>query len=210
MGNMKDPREETPVTGVVVNGGYGADCAVPAVPLATSSQVIVVEETGKEDYFPACLGTAVFGVFGVIGTLLCCPSNHGKLGAASGCAWWQIWTLLVVFTFLILIGVHAIDCDKFIYPDEISQHKCSEIGGTWSTIRGACFDACPDDYDVTTDPVKKGWAQYCEHSDPTCVGMTKSQVTVHIVISFVILCCAVYYIKFYAKRIREQPQYETI
>eukprot|EP01059_Diplonema_ambulator_P000242 TRINITY_DN1019_c2_g1_i1.p1 TRINITY_DN1019_c2_g1~~TRINITY_DN1019_c2_g1_i1.p1 ORF type:complete len:244 (+),score=70.77 TRINITY_DN1019_c2_g1_i1:86-733(+) len=209
VGHASVPGEQQPVNGVVVQT---YDVVAPQPP-----QVIYVDEQ-KEDYFPACLGTALFGCFGIAGMFVCCPSNYGKLGASSGFAWFNLWRALVIFVILMLVVAGSIDCSKDIYPDEISQHKCADINGTWNSTQGACFGACPDGYDLTyaTDNSSAmlkdengQWPQWCHESDPTCTGLSRGQLIANLVISFILFGIAAYFVARYTKRIKNTT-YEPV
>eukprot|EP01064_Diplonema_japonicum_P028897 TRINITY_DN4542_c0_g1_i1.p1 TRINITY_DN4542_c0_g1~~TRINITY_DN4542_c0_g1_i1.p1 ORF type:complete len:241 (+),score=51.41 TRINITY_DN4542_c0_g1_i1:53-724(+) len=201
-------QETVPVAGVVVQT-YDTSMP-PQVPPA---------EDHKADYFPACFGTALFGCFGIAGTLICCPTSWGKMGSSSGFAWFNAWRAVAVFVILMLVVGGAIDCSKNMYPDEISQKECSDIKGNWNATEGACFGACPDGYSLAyapnqpevTLPHLKGtqWEQWCHDEDETCTGLSKGQLVANLLIAVGLFLIAAYFMRHYSKQIKEDT-YESV
>ena len=201
--------ESAAVTGTVVGVSYGADVQtvqVQGVPVP-NSRVVVVEEVGREDYLPACLGTALCGPFGLCATFLCCPTQHGKLGAASGCAWNTLWRVCLFTSALILVALSVISCDQSLAPTDISKSDCDSYGGNFTD--GGCYNACPSGFDIRFSEYQN-FSQWCEDPDPTCTGMSQSDVIFNIVTSVIIFAIAVHFIRKYSREIEESPQYTSV
>eukprot|EP01061_Rhynchopus_euleeides_P007570 TRINITY_DN1661_c3_g1_i1.p1 TRINITY_DN1661_c3_g1~~TRINITY_DN1661_c3_g1_i1.p1 ORF type:complete len:209 (+),score=71.87 TRINITY_DN1661_c3_g1_i1:81-707(+) len=201
--------EATPVTGTVAPA-YGAHVqgveGVQGVPVS-GDRVVVIEEVGRDDYLPACLSTALCGPFGLCATWLCCPTQYGKLGAASGCAWNTLWRASLMIAALILVAVNVINCDQSLTPDMISRSECLEHNGNFTD--GGCYDWCPEGFDIQRTE-RDNFTQWCEDPDPTCTGLSRSSMTINIVVSLIIFFVAVSYMRKYARDIQENPEYRTV
>ncbi|KAJ9437369.1 hypothetical protein DIPPA_07228 [Diplonema papillatum] len=96
-----------------------------AVPLEAT--VVTRDTTGH--FLPACIGTYCCGVFGVLGTLMCCPSNHGKGGAATGCAVF-FFKLMVVSVVALVVVNHQHGPSSF-EASGVDGPTCERSGGKW-------------------------------------------------------------------------------
>eukprot|EP00754_Rhynchopus_humris_P040940 Rhum_TRINITY_DN241_c1_g1::Rhum_TRINITY_DN241_c1_g1_i1::g.816::m.816 len=207
MGNHTvDVEEARPVTGVVVNSYDGQPTPTPAVVAGVPTR-IVVEEVGKEDYLPACLTSALCGIFGVCGTALCCPTNHGKLGAATGYAWFSLWNASALIASLILVALKLISCNLEVFPTDIPKTDCDKWHGNFTD--GGCYGVCPSGYDMQHTE-KNNFDQWCEHHDPTCTGLSQHSTIIFAVCSFVLFLFSCRFVRKYAREITENPQYQTV
>ncbi|KAJ9471418.1 hypothetical protein DIPPA_05199 [Diplonema papillatum] len=96
-----------------------------AVPLEAT--VVTQDTTGH--FILACIGTYCCGVFGVLGTLMCCPSNHGKGGAATGCA--VLFFKLLIVSIVALAVVNNQHGPSSFVASGVDRTKCEQFGGKW-------------------------------------------------------------------------------
>ena len=202
--------ENQPAVGTVVGGGYGTvqqdENVIIVNGIAVQQEsVSIVRDADEPHFWPSFVLTSIFGIFGMVGTMICCPTKHGFLGTATGCAVWNTARAILLVVALIIATYKS--CDDSLFPNQISEYDCQKNGGNFTN--GACLGYCPDGYDMMfTD--NGSWSQWCY--DPTpCFGVSRTVIVVHLWVAITFAFLSYLGIRHYTRKIQTTPpNYVTV